>query len=146
MSDKRISELVQLNTIASDDQLVVVDVDTNATKRVTAQTVSEYRQKVSINAQTGTTYTLALADAGKLVTLDNGSAITLTVPANSSVPFEVGATIAIAQVGTGTVTVSGASGVTVASLASKTDLAGQYASASLVKTDTDDWLLIGGLA
>ena len=39
---------------------------------------------VATNAQTGTTYTTVLADQGKLVELSNASAITLTVPANSS--------------------------------------------------------------
>ena len=39
---------------------------------------------VSVNAQTGTTYTLVLTDAGKVVTLANASAVTLTVPPNCS--------------------------------------------------------------
>ncbi|MCZ2110969.1 MAG: hypothetical protein LC118_15605, partial [Dehalococcoidia bacterium] len=102
--------------------------------------------KVSINAQTGTTYTLVLSDAGKLVTLTNGSAITLTVPTNASVAFATGTVIALAQGGAGTVTVSPASGVTINSLSSKVDLSGQYATASLTKTATDTWLLSGGLA
>ena len=101
---------------------------------------------VVVNAQSGTTYTLVLSDAGKLVTLDNGSAITLTVPPNSSVAFEVGATIALAQLGAGTVSVAEGSGVTVSSLDGNTDLSGQYATASLVKTATDSWLLVGALA
>jgi hypothetical protein len=37
---------------------------------------------IAINAQTGTTYTAVLADDGKLVTCDNGSAITFTIPTN----------------------------------------------------------------
>ena len=36
----------------------------------------------AINTQTGTAYTLAASDAGKLVTLTNAAAITLTVPGN----------------------------------------------------------------
>src|SRR5262245_37938289 len=36
------------------------------------------------NAQTGTTYTLAASDNGKIITLNNAAAITLTVPASSS--------------------------------------------------------------
>jgi hypothetical protein len=34
----------------------------------------------SVNAQTGTTYTLQASDNGKVVTFDNAAAITLTVP------------------------------------------------------------------
>lgn len=101
---------------------------------------------LAINAQSGTTYTLVLGDAGKLITLTNGSAITLTVPTNASVAFPVGTVIALAQGGAGTVTVSPAGGVTINSLDSKTDLSGQYATASLTKLATDTWLLSGGIA
>ena len=37
-----------------------------------------------INAQTGTTYTLTASDNGKVVTLDNAAAITLTLPETST--------------------------------------------------------------
>jgi len=36
MSDKRISELVELTSLAADDELVVVDADANGTKRITS--------------------------------------------------------------------------------------------------------------
>lgn len=102
---------------------------------------------VSINAQTGTTYTLVLADAGKLVTLTNGSAITLTVPTNASVAFPVGTLIALAQLGAGLVSIAGASGVTInGTTPGDDDLTGQWATASLTKLDTNTWLLSGGLA
>jgi hypothetical protein len=101
---------------------------------------------VSVNTQTGTSYTLVASDAGKLVTLDNASGITLTVPPESSVAFSTGATIAVAQLGAGTVTVAGGAGVTVSSLDDATDLADQYATASLVKVGSDNWLLVGALA
>ena len=98
------------------------------------------------NAQTGTTYTLALTDAGKLVTLNNASAITLTVPANSSVAFSVGDQINLLQLGAGQVTVAGAGGVTIRSEGSKLKLKGQYATATCVKIDTDEWVLLGNTA
>jgi hypothetical protein len=41
----------------------------------------------SVNAQTGTTYTLVLGDAFKTVTMSNASANILTVPTNASVAF-----------------------------------------------------------
>lgn len=102
---------------------------------------------VSINAQTGTTYTLVLADAGKLVTLSNGSAITLTVPTNASVAFPVGTVIALAQLGAGLVSVAGDTGVTINGVTpGDEDLTGQWATASLTKLATDTWLLSGGIA
>ena len=98
------------------------------------------------NAQTGTTYTLVLTDAGKLVTLDNASAITLTVPTNASVAFDIGDQINLLQLGAGQVTVAGAGGVTVSSEGAKLKLKAQYAIGTLVKTGTDSWVLVGNLA
>lgn len=97
-----------------------------------------------INAQTGTSYTLALADAGALVTLDNVSSITATVPANSDVAFPVGTQVLLAQIDAGQVTVSPAAGVTiVTSETPKLRKAG--AGASLVKLATNTWWLEGNL-
>ena len=68
---------------------------------------------LTTNAQTGTTYTLALTDGNNtMVELSNASAITLTVPLNSSVAFPVGSQVNLLQTGAGQVTVAGASGVT----------------------------------
>lgn len=97
------------------------------------------------NAQTGTTYTLVLADEGKLVTLSNASAITLTVPPNSSVAFDVGTYIDLAQIGAGQVTVAQGSGVTV-NATPGLKFRAQYAGATLRKTATDTWLLFGDLS
>ena len=97
------------------------------------------------NAQTGTTYTLVLTDAGKMVTLTNASAITLTIPTNASVAFPVNTRIDLLQYGAGQVTVGGA-GVTIYSSGSKLKLTGQYSGASLWKKATDTWVLIGDIA
>jgi len=99
----------------------------------------------TLNAQTGTSYTTVLADASKLITLNNGSAITLTIPANSSVAYPVGTKIDLAQIGAGQVTVAGAGGVTVNSTPTLKFRA-QYSAATCIKTATDTWLLVGDLA
>lgn len=98
-----------------------------------------------LNAQTGTTYTLALTDVAKIVTLSNAAGITLTVPTNASVAFPTGTQIIIVQTGAGQVTVSPAGGVTVSSFGSATKLSGQYAGATLLKTGTDAWIMIGNI-
>ena len=105
---------------------------------------AEY-DSLTFNAQTGTTYTLVLADAHKLVTLSNASGITLTVPPNSSVAFETGDQVNLLQLGAGQVTVAAGSGVTLRSEGSKVKLAGQYALATLVKIASDEWVLVGNL-
>ena len=100
---------------------------------------------VTTNAQTGTSYTLALTDRGKTVSLANASAITLTVPPQSSVVWPANARIDLTQLGAGQVTVTPGSGVTLRSYQSKTKIAGQYAAATLIRITSDEWLLIGAL-
>jgi len=102
-------------------------------------------ETIPLNAQTGTTYTLVAGDAGDLVTLTNAAAITLTVPLNSSVAFAIGTQITITQSGAGTVTVAGAVGVTINSADGDLKLRTQWSAATLIKTDTNSWILIGDI-
>ena len=99
----------------------------------------------AINAQTGTSYTPVIGDASKLITMSNASAITLTIPPNSSVAYPVGTKLDIAQIGAGQVTVAQGSGVTVNSTPTL-KLRAQYSGATCIKTATDTWLLVGDLA
>lgn len=99
---------------------------------------------LAIDAQTAS-YTLVLADAGKLVSISNASANTLTVPAYASVAFPVGTILRIRQAGAGQTTVAGAGGVTVNARGGALKLAGQYAHATLVKVATDTWELSGDI-
>src|SRR5687768_14400082 len=94
------------------------------------------KNEVVFNPQTGTTYTLVLTDAGKVVGLTNAGAITLTVPPNSSVAFPVGTTVGLRQGGAGQVTVTPGSGVTINSRGAALKIAGQYGHATLIKTAT----------
>jgi len=101
---------------------------------------------LTLNAQTGTTYTLVLADAHKMVTLSNASAITATIPPNSSVAFDVGDQVNLMQLGAGQVTVAAGAGVTLRSAGSLVKTSAQYAVATALKIATDEWVLIGNLA
>ena len=98
----------------------------------------------TINTQTGTTYTTVLKDEGRLVTLNNGSAITLTIPANSSVAYDIGTKIDLCALGAGQVTVAGAGGVTV-NATPGLKLRAQYSAASCIKYGTNTWVLVGDL-
>lgn len=95
------------------------------------------------NAQTGTTYTLVLADAdNKVVELSNTSAITVTVPLESSVAYPIGSQIQLLQTNTGQVTVAGASGVTV-NATPGLKLRAQWSFATLIKRAANTWVLVG---
>ena len=100
---------------------------------------------VTINAQTGTSYTLVAGDASKLVTLDNASTVTVTVPDSSSVAFDTGTRIALAQLGAGTVTVAETGSATVNADPGQS-IAAQYGAAELIYYGSDNWLMLGRLS
>jgi hypothetical protein len=102
-------------------------------------------EAVAISAQTAN-YTLVLADANKVVEMDNGSARTITVPPNASVAFPTGTIVEVYQAGAGVVSIAPGAGVTIRSQGSLLDLDGQYATASLRKRATNEWVLTGELA
>jgi hypothetical protein len=103
------------------------------------------------NTQTGTTYTLVLADGGKSVEMNNAGGMTLTVPPNSSVAYPIGTRIRLTRMGAGTLTIAQGAGVT---LPNKVEAAGttnrtvsaQWGVAELVKRATDQWVLSGDIA
>jgi len=97
------------------------------------------------SADTTTAYTLVIGDAGKLVTMSNASANTLTVPPNSSVAFPTGTRIDVLQKGAGQTTIAAGSGVTINSKASALNLSAQYSGATLIKYGTDTWFAVGDL-
>jgi hypothetical protein len=103
--------------------------------------LSVWRPVVAVNAQTGTTYTLLAGDNGKIVTLSNGAAITLTVPASLGLGFAC----ELIQIGAGQVTCA-ASGVTLNSRGALLNLIGQHSRASLVAYAADVFNLSGDLA
>jgi hypothetical protein len=103
---------------------------------------------VATNPQTGTTYTLALTDNGKLVTLSNASPVAVTIPTNGSVALPVGAVIMMSAYGAGAVTISGAGGVTVVSTGATTAspvIRAQYSSVGAIQTSANNWLVVGDL-
>ena len=113
-------------------------------------TSHEYRinsiEELNTNEQTGTTYTLALTDDGKVVEMNNASANTLTVPPNSSVAFPVGSQIVVLQTGAGQTTLAAGAGVTVNSKDGNLKLSAQWCAATLIKRATDVWVVVGDLS
>lgn len=102
---------------------------------------------LTLNAQTGTTYTLVIADAAnKLVELNNAAAIAVTVPPSV---FSAGQQINCYQRGAGQVTFGQGAGVTIrsngaTSTAPKTR--NQYAAATIICIASNDFLVIGDIA
>jgi hypothetical protein len=90
-------------------------------------------------------YNLGLADAGQTLLVNSTSDVTVTVPLNSAVPFAIGQRLDVVRLNTGNVTFAGAVGVTINSKNSNKKIAARYSGATLIKYDTDTWVLIGDL-
>ena len=90
---------------------------------------------------TATTRTLALTDAWNYVRPGTTSAITLTVPTNASVAFEIGTEITVRALGN--VTLAAASGVTLNAPSGGTLSMTARMTVTLKKVATDVWDVIG---
>lgn len=103
------------------------------------------KERPSLNAQTGTTYTLAATDATKVVTASNAGAITVTVPSGV---FVAGDIITVLQTGAGQVTFA-ASGTTITSVgatAAAPKIRAQYAAAQVICTASNTFTIVGDIA
>lgn len=91
------------------------------------------------NNQTGTSYTFVLADTGKVVTANNASAVTFTIPPQSSVAWTADTTLTVRNLGAGVVTIAGGSGVTVTNTA---QTVAQYGSVRIIRTASNAWTVV----
>lgn len=127
-------------TVDTDKKVVVVHDGT------TAGGVPLMKQRPALNAQTGTSYTLVAADASKVVTASNASAITITVPPSVYVAGDI---ITVLQTGAGQVTFNQGSGVTITSTggtASAPKIRAQYAGAQVICTASNTFTIVGDIS
>lgn len=100
---------------------------------------------ITANRQTAS-YTLVLGDADKLVEMNVATANNLTIPQNSSVAFDIGTQIIIAQYGAGQTTIVADTNVTLRSDTAKLKISAQYCAVTLIKIATNEWYVFGGLS
>jgi hypothetical protein len=94
-----------------------------------------------VNAQTGTAYTVVLADQGKMITRSNASASTMEWPANATA-IPVGTCIEVLNLGAGTITHSAAASAGLVTGSTTTQAQGKRLTAFKVGTGTTNtWLL-----
>lgn len=104
------------------------------------------KERNPLNAQSGTTYTLAATDKDAVVTASNASAITVTI--DNSV-FAAGDRITVVQTGAGQVTFAQGSGVTIVSTgatASAPKLRAQYSAATVIAQSASSFIIVGDVA
>jgi hypothetical protein len=105
----------------------------------------------TVNADATTDYTLVLADQYQvLVPMNKATAIALKIPTNASVAYPVGTTITVLNKGAGLCTISavtsGTTTVLSAGAVAASPTLAQYKTAALIKTATDTWYVVGGIA
>ena len=121
--------LVSANTdVAANTAKISFD-STSSTKLGTIEEGAEVNVLFApLNTNSGTAITLALTDANDMVICTAATAVTLTVPPNSSVAFTIGTEIILTQYGAGVVTIAEGAGVTINSLDGNLEMAGRYGS------------------
>ena len=132
---------------ATDTLVGKATTDTLTNKTLTSPTITTPTQRLTLNAQTGTGYSLVIADATyKLVTCSNAAAITVTVPPSL---FAIGDTINVQQIGAGQVTFAAGSGVTITSTGATSaapKLRAQFSAATVICVAADTFTIVGDLA
>lgn len=102
---------------------------------------------LTLNAQTGTTYTLVLADAAnKLVTSSNASAVVITIPPSI---FSTGQQINVQSIGVGLTSFTAGAGVTITSTgasAAAPILRARYSACTVVCNGSNSFTVIGDLS
>ena len=106
---------------------------------------------LTVNAQTGTTYTAVKADGlNAIVTMDNASANTFRIPTDATYNFPTGTTLLVYQKGAGITTINAVtSGTTTINSAGATAAApvlARYKSAACIKVAANSWIVVGAIA
>jgi hypothetical protein len=143
------THFVTLTTATSDTTITAVRRSSSkltfqpstGTLSITELRVAGLATSYAVENVQSSSYTCVLADAGKVVTMDNTGSATITIPPNSSVAYPVGTTISIARINSGSVALTAGSGVT---LTGNTATGAMYATEQLYcrKRSTDTWFVV----
>lgn len=96
-------------------------------------------------------YTPVLNDQYQaLIQMNKATAINFTIPTNASVAYPVGTALTILNIGAGALTIkavtSGTTTVLSAGAVAAQPTLAQYKTAVCIKTATDTWYVVGGIA
>jgi hypothetical protein len=109
------------------------------------ETALAYVADGEIKNEVGTTYAPVIGDDGRVITIENDAAITVTIPANSAVAFPIGTEIEFVQKGAGAITFA-ITDDTLNVISTKTRVtAGAWAVAKLRKITATIWVISGDL-
>ena len=96
-------------------------------------------------------YTAVLADQYQVLEIMNkATAIAFKIPTNASVAFPIGTALTVLNIGAGVCTISavtpGTTTVLSAGAVAASPTLAQYKTAVCIKTATDTWYVVGGIA
>ena len=135
---------------------VTVSIDTSVTadlstaQTLTNKTLTDPKINLAFDAETAS-YTAVLANNGQVVTMDNASANTFSIPTNASVAYPIGTQINVLQIGAGQTTIQAVtSGTTTiqstGATAAAPKLRARYSAATCLKAGTDLWYVFGDVS
>lgn len=127
-----------------------VTVDLTTAQTLTNKTLTDPKINLAFDAETAS-YTAVLANNSQVVTMDNASANTFSIPTNASVAFPIGTQINVLQIGAGQTTIQAVtSGTTTilstAATAAAPKIRARYGMATCIKSATDTWYVVGDIA
>jgi hypothetical protein len=138
--------ITSTGTIAIDSTVATL----TGTQTLTNKTLTDPKINLAFDAETAS-YTAVLANNGQVVTMDNASANTFSIPTNASVAFPIGTQINVLQIGAGQTTIQAVtSGTTTiqstGATAAAPKLRVRYSAATCLKAGTDLWYVFGDIA
>jgi hypothetical protein len=144
--------ITSTGTIAIDSTVATLTgTQTLTNKTLTTPTLDDPKINLAFDAQTGTTYTTVLNDNGQVVTMNNASANTLSIPTNASVAYPIGTQINVLQIGAGQTTIQAVTSGTTTILstgatAAAPKIRARYGMATCIKASTDLWYVVGDIS
>jgi hypothetical protein len=139
--------ITSTGTIAID---TATTVDVSTAQTLTNKTLTDPKINLAFDAETAS-FTAVLANNGQVVTMDNSSANTFSIPTNASVAFPIGTQINVLQIGTGQTTIQAVTSGTTSILstgatAAAPKLRARYSAATCLKAGTDLWYVFGDVS
>jgi hypothetical protein len=135
---------------------VTVSIDTSVTadlstaQTLTNKTLTDPKINLAFDAETAS-YTAVLANNGQVVTMNNASANTFSIPTNASVAYPIGTQINVLQIGAGQTTIQAVTSGTTTILSTAGTPAApklrvRYSMATCLKAGTDLWYVTGDIS